>query len=43
MKYAQVIHPIPIYKTSKAWYYKFYYSKEIQKGNYVNDQIVVGG
>ena len=44
----QVIQPIPIYKTSKAWYYKFYYSKEIHKGNYandnyVNDQIVVGG
>ena len=39
----QVIQPIPIYKTSKTWDYKFYYCKEIQKGNYGNDQIVVGG
>ena len=42
-KIKQVIQPIPIYKTSKAWDYKFYYSKEIHKGNYANDQIVVGG
>ena len=39
----QVIQPIPIYKISKTWDYKFYNSKEIQKRNYVNDQIVVGG
>ena len=39
----QVIQPIPIYKTSRTWDYKFYYNKEIQKGNYANDQIVVGG
>ena len=25
----QVIQPIPIYKTSETWDYKFYYSKEI--------------
>ena len=42
-KSKQVIQPIPIYKTSKAWDYKFYYSKEIHKGNYANDQIVAGG
>ena len=42
-KVKQVIQPIPIYKTSKAWDYKLYYSKEIQRGNYANDQIVVGG
>ena len=39
----QVIHPIPIYKTSKTWDYEFYYSKEIHKRNQVNDQMVVGG
>ena len=38
----QVIQPIPIYKISKTWDYKFYNIKEIQKRNYVNDQIVVG-
>ena len=42
-KVKQVIQPIPIYKTSKAWDYKFYYSKEIYKENYANHQIVVGG
>ena len=42
-KREQVIQLIPIYKTSKSWDYKFYYSKEIHKGNYPNDQIVVGG
>ena len=39
----QVIQPIPIYKISKAWDYKFYYSKEMHKGNYANDQIVARG
>ena len=39
----QVIQPIPIYKILKAWDYKCYYSKEIHKGNYANDQIVAGG
>ena len=39
----QVIQPIPIYKISKTWDYKFYNIKEIQKRNYVNDQIDVGG
>ena len=39
----QVIQLIPIYKISKAWDYKCYYSKEIHKGNYGNDQIVAGG
>ena len=42
-KVKQVIQPIPIYKTSKAWDYKFYYNKEIHKENYANDPIVVGG
>ena len=42
-KREEVIQPIPIYKTSKAWDYKFYYSNEIHKGNYANDQIVAGG
>ena len=32
-KVKQVIQPILIYKTSKAWDYKFYYSKEIHRGN----------
>ena len=39
----QVIQSMPKYNISKAWDYKFYYSKEIQRGNYANDQIVVGG
>ena len=38
----QVIQSIPIYKISKAWDYKCYYSKKIHKGNYANDQIVGG-
>ena len=42
-KVKQVIQPIPKYKLSKAWDYKCYYSKEIHKGNYANDQIVAGG
>ena len=29
----QVIQLIPIYEISKAWDYKFYYSREIDKGN----------
>ena len=39
----QLIQPIPKYKLSKAWDYKCYYSKEIHKRNYANDQIVAGG
>ena len=27
MNYEQVIHPIPVYKTSKTWDYEFYYNK----------------
>ena len=42
-KSKQVIQPMLIYKISKAWDYKCYYSKEIHKGNYANDQIVAGG